>query len=102
MASRAVSATVALAGAAALTLAAAVPAEAATPCVQKISVINNGGFVIDFQVTTRTGELSAPTDDYPINQYRVVDLNSTPFTEGSDVRPLVHAQAGNTVPGNVF
>ncbi|AEV83686.1 hypothetical protein ACWT_2755 [Actinoplanes sp. SE50] len=102
MASRTVSAAVALVGAAGLSLAAAVPAQAATPCVQKVSVINNGGFVIDFQVTTRTGELSASTDDYPINQYRVVDLNSTPFAEGSDVRPLVHAQAGNTVPGNVF
>ncbi|MFI1990457.1 hypothetical protein [Actinoplanes sp. NPDC020271] len=102
MASRTLHAAVALAGAAGLTLFATSPAEAATPCVQKISVVNNGGFVINYQVTTRTGELSAPTDDYPINQYRVVDLNSTPIAEGSDVRPLVHAQAGNTVAGNVF
>ena len=47
-------------------------------------------------------QLSAPTDNYPINQWRIVDLASTPFAEGVDVRPLVHAQAGNDVPGNVF
>jgi hypothetical protein len=102
MASRTLSAAVALAGVTGLTLFATSPAQAATPCVQKVSVINNGGFVINYQITTRTGELSAPTDDYPINQYRVVDLNSTPIAAGSDVRPLVHAQAGNTVAGNVF
>ncbi|WP_436536576.1 hypothetical protein [Actinoplanes sp. HUAS TT8] len=102
MTSRTLSAAVTLAGVAGLTLFATSPAQAATPCVQKVSVINNGGFVINYQLTTRTGELSAPTDDYPINQYRVVDLNSTPIAEGSDVRPLVHAQAGNTVAGNVF
>ncbi|GIF05565.1 hypothetical protein [Actinoplanes siamensis] len=102
MASRTLSAAVVLVGTAGVTALAATPAQAATPCVQKIAVVNNGGFVINFQLTTRTGELSAPTDDYPINQYRVVDLNSTPFAPGSDVRPLVHAQAGNTVAGNVF
>jgi hypothetical protein len=102
MTSRVVSAAVALAGATGLTLAAASPAMAATPCVQKISVVNNGGFVMNYQITTRDGQLSAATDDYPINQYRVVDLNSTPIAEGTDVRPLVHAQAGNTVAGNVF
>ncbi|MEU4244809.1 hypothetical protein [Actinoplanes sp. NPDC026619] len=102
MKSRAMSAALALAGAAGLTLAAVSPAAAATPCVQKISVVNNGGFVINYQITTRDGQLSAPTDDYPINQFRVTDLNSTPIAEGADVRPLVHAQAGNTVAGNVF
>jgi hypothetical protein len=82
--------------------AAAAPEVLATPCVQKVSVVNNGGFVMNFQLTTRDGQLSAPTDDYPVNQWRVVDLASTPFAEGVDVRPLVHATAGNTVPGNVF
>jgi len=82
---------------------AASPAYAqAVPCVQKVAVVNNGGFVIDFQLTTRDGQLSAPTDTYPINQWRLVDLASTPFAEGVDVRPLVHAQAGNDVLGNVF
>ena len=102
MASRTMSAAVALAGAAGFALFAASPAEAATPCVQKISVINNGGFVINYQITTRTGELSAPTDDYPINQWRLVDLTSTPLAEGVDVRPLVHATAGDDVLGNTF
>ncbi|GLY07066.1 MULTISPECIES: hypothetical protein [Actinoplanes] len=82
---------------------AASPASAqAVPCVQKVAVVNNGGFVMNFQITTRDGQLSAATDDYPINQWRIVDLVSTGFAEGVDVRPLVHAQAGNDVPGNVF
>ncbi|MEV6343117.1 hypothetical protein [Actinoplanes sp. NPDC051851] len=74
----------------------------ASPCVQKVAVVNNGGFVIDFQLTSRDGQLSAATDDYPINQWRLVDLASTPFAEGTDVRPLVHAEAGDDVLGNVF
>lgn len=95
-------ATAALA-AAGLTGLTAGPAMAqAVPCVQKVAVVNNGGFVINFQLTTRDGQLSAPTDDYPINQWRLVDLASTPFAEGVDVRPLVHAQAGDDVTGNVF
>jgi hypothetical protein len=80
----------------------AAAAAQATPCVQKIAVVNNGGFVINFQVTTRDGQLSAPTDDYPINQWRLVDLTSTPLPEGVDVRPLVHATAGDDVLGNNF
>lgn len=83
-------------------LTASPAAAAAVPCVQKVAVVNNGGFVINFQLTTRDGQVSAPTDDYPINQWRLVDLVSTPFTEGVDVRPLVHAQAGDDVLGNVF
>ena len=107
MTAKAVQAALTVAGAAGLLGAAASPAVAApalqaTPCVQKVAVVNNGGFVINFQITTREGALSAPTDNYPINQWRLVDLNSTPMAEGTDVRPLVSAQAGNTVPGNVF
>ncbi|MDY7089732.1 MAG: hypothetical protein SYR96_32085 [Actinomycetota bacterium] len=95
---------VALLGAAGLVGALASPAAAAPadPCVQKVAVVNNGGFVMNFQLTTRDGQLSAPTDTYPINQWRIVDLASTPFAEGVDVRPLVNATAGDTVPGNVF
>lgn len=90
-------------GAASIVALAAAPASAqAVPCVQKVAVVNNGGFVLNFQLTTRDGQLSAPTDTYPINQWRVVDLAATPFAEGIDVRPLVHATAGNTTPGNVF
>ena len=82
--------------------AAAAPVALATPCVQKIAVVNNGGFVINFQVTTREGTLSAPTDTYPVNQWRIIDLTSTPLEEGVDVRPLVHATAGDDVLGNNF
>ncbi|MFI5935805.1 hypothetical protein [Actinoplanes sp. NPDC051494] len=91
-----------LLGTAAQPAAAAAPAPLAVPCVQKVAVVNNGGFVINFQITTRDGALSAPTDDYPINQWRLVDLTSTPLAEGADVRPLVHATAGDDVLGNVF
>lgn len=82
--------------------AAAAPAASASPCVQKIAVVNNGGFVLNFQITTREGQLSAPTDDYPINQWRLIDLTSTPLEEGVDVRPLTHATAGDDVLGNTF
>ena len=104
----AVTAALAATGAAGLLATAAQPAAAApvqalaTPCVQKIAVVNNGGFVMNFQVTTREGILSAPTDTYPINQWRIVDLTSTPLAEGVDVRPLVHATAGDDVVGNNF
>ena len=82
--------------------AAAPTAQQVEPCVQKIAVVNNGGFTMNFQISTREGQLSAPTDTYPINQWRIVDLTSTGLTEGEDVRPLVHATAGDDVLGNVF
>ncbi|UQU64218.1 hypothetical protein COUCH_35530 [Couchioplanes caeruleus] len=92
----------ALLGATVQPAAAAPTAQQATPCVQKVAVVNNGGFVMNFQITTRDGQLSAPTDDYPINQWRLVDLTSTALDEGVDVRPLVHATAGDDVLGNNF
>jgi hypothetical protein len=100
---RAATLAAALTGAAGLMGLTASPAAAQVePCVQKVAVVNNGGFVINFQLTTRDGQLSAPTDDYPINQWRIVDLASTPFAEGVDLRPLVHPQAGEDALGNVF
>ncbi|WP_306214246.1 hypothetical protein [Actinoplanes sp. RD1] len=105
----AVTASLAAAGVAGLLASAAQPAAAAeppttlaTPCVQKVAVVNNAGFVLNFQITTRDGQLSAATDTYPINQWRIIDLTSTPLAEGLDVRPLVHATAGDDVAGNVF
>ncbi|MBT0770176.1 hypothetical protein KIH74_14645 [Kineosporia sp. J2-2] len=74
----------------------------ASPCVQKVTVVNNGGFTINFALTTREGSLTAQTDTYPINQSRTIDLNATEIAEGTDVRPLVNATAGDTVAGNVF
>lgn len=99
----------ALAGAVAVstgTLVALPPASAAeiaaAPCVQKVAVVNNAGFVLSYRVTTRTGGLSPQTDDYPINQWRVVDLTATDLPEGSDVRPLVQAVGGTSQTGNTF
>jgi len=74
----------------------------ATPCVQNIAVINNAAFTMSFLVSTRTGVSSAPTDTYPVDQYRVVDLSSTPIAAGEDVRPVVSATAGNTVASPTF
>ncbi|GII76422.1 hypothetical protein Sru01_14040 [Sphaerisporangium rufum] len=97
----------ALAGAAALSLAvpavAAGPAAAqAAPCVQKIAVVNNAAFVLSWSASTRTGERSATTDAYPINQTRTIDLAATAFPEGTDVRPYVHAVAGTDNYGNSY
>ena len=95
----------------ALALATAGPAAArqddavgtlAAPCVQKVAVVNNGGFTMSFQLTTREGSLTPATDVYPINQARTIDLAATEVPEGTDVRPLVQATAGDTVAGNTF
>jgi hypothetical protein len=98
----AVTAAVTLAATTGLTAAVAAPAQAAAPCVQKIAVNNNAGFTMSFRVVTREGITSAPTDVYPINQWRVVDLTATELPVGADVRPLVSATAGNDVLGNNF
>ncbi len=79
----------------------AAPAQAA-PCVQKIAVVNNAGFVLSWAASTRTGEQSPSTDAYPINQTRTTDLNTTSFPEGTDVRPVVDAVAGTTAHGNSY
>ncbi|GAA0387230.1 MULTISPECIES: hypothetical protein [Micromonospora] len=57
---------------------------------------------MSFNVVTRTGTPTPSTDTYPINQWRVIDLTTTDIPEGTDVRPVVSATAGNTVPGNRF
>ena len=41
--------------------------------VQKIACTNNAGFVMSFKAVT-TGGTSDSTDNYPIDQTRVVDL----------------------------
>ncbi|MGA5900251.1 hypothetical protein [Streptomyces venetus] len=81
--------------------AAAAPAQA-QPCVQKIAVVNNAGFALSWAPTTRAGEQSAPTDDYPINQTRIVDLSTTALAEGTDVRPYVDAVGGTKEFGNSY
>jgi hypothetical protein len=74
----------------------------AAPCVQKVIVVNNGGFTMSFALSTREGSLTASTDTYAINQSRTIDLNATEIEPGTDVRPVVSATAGDTVSGNVF
>lgn len=90
---------------AAATLASAAPADAqeavAEPCVQKIAVVNNAAFVMNFKVATRDSIESYSTQNYPINQYRVIDLATVAtIPENTDVRPVVKAVAGDTRSGD--
>ncbi|WP_108999209.1 hypothetical protein [Streptomyces rishiriensis] len=57
-------------------------------------MVNNAGLVLSWAAAARTGEQSAQTDEYPINQARVVDLATTLWPQGTDVRPFVDAVAG--------
>lgn len=63
--------------------------------VQKIACINNAGFIMWFQAVT-PGGTSDPTDSYPIDQARVIDLATTPFRERLEFWPEVHAILGKT------
>jgi hypothetical protein len=63
--------------------------------VQKIACVNNAGFVMWFQAVT-AGGTSDGTDNYPINQTCTIDLASTPFREGLEFWPEVHAILGKT------
>ncbi|MET7451880.1 hypothetical protein ABZT03_08290 [Streptomyces sp. NPDC005574] len=96
-----------MAGAAVLVLlpvaaASAVTPAAAEPCVQKVTVVNNSGYVLNWQPSSHTGEVSAPTESYPVNQSRTIDLSTTGWAEGTEVRPLVHAVAGTDELGNRY
>ncbi|GAA2532782.1 hypothetical protein [Pilimelia columellifera] len=74
----------------------------AGPCVQKMAVVNNAGFVLSFAPTTRDGVATASTDKYPINQYRILDLTLAGLPANTELRPVVSAVGGDTVPGNTY
>lgn len=63
--------------------------------VQKIACTNNAGCVMWFQAVC-TGGTSNGTGSYPINQTQVIDLGETPFREGTEFWPEVHAILGKT------
>lgn len=75
--------------------------------IQKISCVNNGGFVMNFKVayidaggverTSTTG-----SGDYPINQWKTIDLSNLDpaIDEGTVVWSKVNAKAGKTLPGD--
>jgi hypothetical protein len=65
------------------------------PEVQKIACVNNAAFVMNFQAVTQGGK-SDLTDNYPIDQTRVIDLADTPFREGVEFWPEVHAILGKS------
>ncbi|MFI9569267.1 hypothetical protein [Streptomyces rishiriensis] len=81
--------------------ASATPAQA-QPCVQKVAVVNNAGFVLSWAASARTGEQSAPTGDYAINQTRIIDLSTTALPEGTDIRPYVEAVGGTNEYGSSY
>lgn len=95
--------TTALATVGAIAAAPASPAAAQVdPCVQRIVVFNNSGTILSYVLTNRTGVSNAPTDEYPVNQFRTTDLTTTTFTAGEDLRPVVTVQGGDTVPASNF
>lgn len=81
--------------------AAAAPTQA-QPCVQKVALVNNAGFVLSWTASARTGEQSASTGDYPINQTRIIDLSTTALPEVTDIRPYVEAVGGTNEYGSSY
>jgi len=73
--------------------------------VEKICVINQGGFVMSFKVGERsansTTELNDSCDNYPIGQSRTVDLTSLERQPevGAEISPIISAFWGKTVGG---
>ena len=63
--------------------------------VQKIAVVNDAGFVMNFDVET-TGGKTDSSGNYPIDQSRSIDFGDTPFREGIEIWPVVHAILGKT------
>lgn len=61
--------------------------------VQKIACSNHAGFVMSFKAVCSDGG-SNDTDNYPINQTRVIDLAETALPEGTEVWPEVHPVFG--------
>lgn len=76
---------------------------AATISVQKIVVVNDAGFVLNFSVASLNSigvaSYSAPTDNYPIDQSRTIDASTLGIATGTTIFPHVSAIAGNTVDG---
>jgi hypothetical protein len=106
--SRVLTGVLAATGAAGMIAAGAQPAAAAPsalqvdPCVQRIVVSNNSGGILSYVLSTREGVTNTATDQYPVNQWRTTDLTTTEFAEGTDLRPIVSVQAGDTVPAPNF
>jgi hypothetical protein len=101
----AVSTALATGGVVAATLAGpAAPALAQVdPCVQRVVVSNNSGFVLSYVLSDRTGTTTTPTDEYPVNQSRATDLGFTDYPAGTDVRPVVTPLGGgNPTPAGQF
>jgi hypothetical protein len=76
---------------------------AATLSVQKIAVVNDAGFVLNFSVAYKNANgstsYSAPSDNYPIDQSRTIDVSTLGLATGTSIWPHVNAIAGNTEDG---
>jgi hypothetical protein len=69
------------------------------PAVQKIACVNHGGFVMRFHVDTSTGLRTGYTGWYPVDQSKTIDLGQVQMPEGTEIWPVVDAQAGDTHSG---
>jgi hypothetical protein len=63
--------------------------------VQKIAVVNDAGFVMSFEAQTAGGKTGS-SGTYPIDQSKTIDLGETPFREGLEFWPVIHAVWGKT------
>jgi hypothetical protein len=76
---------------------------AATLSVQKIAVVNDAGFVLNFSVAYKNANgstsYSATTDNYPIDQSRTIDVSTLGLATGTTIWPHVNAIAGQTKDG---
>lgn len=76
---------------------------AATLSVQKIAVVNDAGFVLNFSVAYKNANgstsYSATSDNYPIDQSRTIDVSTLGLATGTTIWPHVNAALGATKDG---
>ena len=60
--------------------------------------VNNGLFVMKFQVAWKGGQTSW-TKNYPNGSVELIDLTKYDVPAGTEVYPVVHVEAGSTVKG---
>lgn len=74
-------------------------AAAATPCYEKISVVNSAAFVMYWTGKISTGLSTPPTGNYPVGQERTIDFNVYGIRDGVEIWPDVQAILGTSNSG---
>lgn len=72
--------------------------------VQHIACVNNGAFLMKFEVERVAGGKAGDSGNYPAGKTRSLDLSTltfrgNPLAVGEQVRPVVHVVAGRTHSG---